>query len=131
MRQHVLRTAAHGTVPSHSDTSQASCLTQRQPVAWFSQVGATEVHHVLHVQIVAAHSPSRGLALLQWDSELYTVSALLVQGASLVSNDATLAESLYGLRRVPIGTHSEHNNDTRLASWQRLLSLLIAVGALS
>jgi len=79
------------------------------------------------MQIVAAHSRRRALALLQWDGELYAAAALLVQGTSLLSNDASLAESLYGLRRVTVQAQPAQGKATRLASWQRLLSALILV----
>ena len=76
---------------------------------------------------MAAHSPRQGLALLQWDSELYAASALIVQSTSLLSNDATLAESLYGLRRMPIAPAADSKSAKRLAPWQRLLSVLVVV----
>eukprot|EP00892_Ulva_mutabilis_P001024 jgi/Ulvmu1/10922/UM007_0101.1 len=56
------------------------------------------------LSIVADRVPQGGLRLLQMDAELYLLFSLLVQGTSLLTNGASLAESLYGLRRASART---------------------------
>lgn len=53
-----------------------------------------------NLQVVADRVPHGGLRLLQMDAELYLLFSLLVQGTSILTNGASLAESLYGLRRA-------------------------------
>lgn len=75
------------------------------------------------MQVLAARSRSGGLALLQWDDELYAIASVLLQGVSLLSNGASLAESLYGLRRAPVSG----SDATQISNRQRLLSVLFLV----
>jgi hypothetical protein len=84
---------------------------------------------VLYVQILAAHSRRRALRLLQWDNELFLAASLLFQSTSLVSNDASIAERLYGLRRASVMPAGEVSAASRLTltSWQRALSVLFVV----
>lgn len=83
----------------------------------------TERGREVGMQVLAARLRSGGLVLLQWDDELYVAVSLLLQGVSLLSNGASLAESLYGLRRAPTADGSA----THLNARQRLLSLLFLV----
>lgn len=78
---------------------------------------------------LADRVPSGGLRLLQHDDVLYLIFGLIVQGSSLAANNASLAESLYGLRRVPGGGKQESGASASLTLKQRLASLVILVAA--
>ena len=59
------------------------------------------------MQAIAARQEGRALWLLRYDDELYFILKLILEGPSLLSNHASFAESLYGLRRVPSSTPNE------------------------
>lgn len=60
--------------------------------------------NLLLAQVVADRAPQGGMRLLQLDPELYLLFSLLVQGTSILTNGASLAEGLYGLRRASART---------------------------
>jgi peroxin-12 len=71
--------------------------------------------------------------LLAYEDELLAVLMLAVDWHTLGAADATFAESLYGLRRVPLLAHQPHNKQQpppqplRLTRRQKLLALAAEV----
>jgi Pex2 / Pex12 amino terminal region len=83
------------------------------------------------LQVFADRLDRGGLRLLQYDSELFLLFSLIVQGTSIATNGSSLAESLYGLRRTSaVWDHCEgHASTSRLqmSLRQMLLSWLLLV----
>lgn len=78
------------------------------------------------MQVLADRAQTGGLRLLQYDSELFLLFSLLVQGTSLATNGASLAESLYGLRRTSAAA-AQRGHAHSLSIKQLLLSCFFLV----
>lgn len=77
------------------------------------------------MQVLADRAQTGGLRLLQYDSELFLLFSL-VQGTSLATNGASLAESLYGLRRTSAAA-AQRGHAHSLSIKQLLLSCFFLV----
>ena len=79
--------------------------------------------------MLAARAPNGGLSLIQRDEELWLAVGVTLQGLSLLTNSASLAESLYGLRRVSAA--ADLSQRAQLSRRERLVSLMFLVRSFS